>query len=463
MSLIETPDIDEEIVSSSVKQKSELNSTLAWKEYEKIIFRIVAVFLLLQIIPLDWKYYRDLFTRDWSTLHFSNFFYTARYAPRIFSDVPTYADWFVLLAVSVIAALVWGRLDKERKEYNTLYYWLRVIVRYRLAAGLIAYAFIKFFPQQMPYPSLSSLNTNYGDLTAWKIFSISTGIVPGYQSFLGLIELIPALLLLNRKTTVIGAFIILPFTGNVVLSNLAYEGGEYVYGSLLIVFAVFLVAYDAVRLYRFANELPVAPNQYKPELKESWQRTSRLVLKYGFIFVFVFFYGYKVRASYKDNGYHYPTAKGLPNAEGIYNVKEFTINKQTIAPSRIDAARWRDVVFEKWNTISIRSNEKVVKASALSEEIFFTDENRNYEYAGNEGRQFYSYEIDSANHVLKLINRNTQSHDYTFNYSNPDKKTFALSGVNSKNDSLTITLERIDKKYLLQEATKKGRRGGLKL
>lgn len=469
MTLIETPVPVETAHLKRDSQKvneppPQLGQDTTWKEYEKILFRFVFAFLFLQTVPLDWKYYSELFARDWSTLHFSNFFYIARYIPRIFSDVPVFADWLVILGVSAVATVAWGALDKERKEYNDLYYWLRVLIRYRLAAALLAYGFIKFFPQQMPYPSLSNLNTNYGDLTAWKIFSASTGIVPGYQSFLGLIEIIIALLLLNRKTAVFGAFIVLPFTGNVVLSNLAYEGGEYVYGSLLVVFALFLVAYDAVRLYRFANELPVQPNRHKLKLTEAWQRNGRLLLKYGFILTFVLFYGYKTYTSYKAGGYHYPVAKGLSQAAGIYNVKEFTINNETIPPSRIHPIRWRDVVFENWNTISVRSNQKVAKASALSEEIYFRDEDRNYEYAGNEGRHFYSYQLDSVNHVLKLVNRaENNSWQYSFRYSIPDDKTILLSGVTASGDTLRVALERIDKKYLLQEAAKQGRRRGLKL
>ena len=77
--------------------------------------------------------------------------------------------------------------------------------------------------------------------TRWKLFSLSLGIVPGYESFLGAVEILAGLLLLNRKTASIGAFIVIIFTGNVFVSNLAYEGGEQVYSLYLIVLALFCI------------------------------------------------------------------------------------------------------------------------------------------------------------------------------------------------------------------------------
>ncbi|MDB5111708.1 MAG: DoxX family protein [Mucilaginibacter sp.] len=81
--------------------------------------------------------------------------------------------------------------------------------------------------------------TSYGDFNDWKIFSMSMSIVPCYESFLGAIEIIAGLLLFFRKTATIGALVILVFTGNVFVSNMAYNGGEYVYIIYLIGFALF--------------------------------------------------------------------------------------------------------------------------------------------------------------------------------------------------------------------------------
>jgi|GEM_PF-3158373 len=138
----------------------------SWSALEKIAFRFFFVYFLLQIVPLDWKFYRDLLAIDWTELHFRDIFYLARYTPRFFGELPTFADWGVIALIAAAVTLVWSWLGRKRVAYNAQYYWLWVLLRYRLAAGVIAYGFIKFFPLQAPYPSLSNLNTSYGDFKA---------------------------------------------------------------------------------------------------------------------------------------------------------------------------------------------------------------------------------------------------------------------------------------------------------
>jgi hypothetical protein len=443
---------------------SETSNAPEWGNIEKYAFRFAFIFLILQIVPIDIDYYKQLLTLDWSSPHVSQLFYLARYAPTIFAETPVFLDWLVLLGVAAAGAFIWGIIDDGRREYNALYYLLRVVVRYRLAAALLAYGFIKLFPLQMPFPSISNLNTNYGDFEAWKIFSMSTGIVPGYQSFLGGIEIVTALLLLNRKTATIGAFMVLPFTGNVVLSNLAYEGGEYVYGTLLVLFAAFLFLYDFVRLYRFSNEQPVAPHQYVIAFWTGGRNRLRIASKLTFFFLFIFAYGYLSYDAYKVGGYQYPTSPGLAKAEGLYNVSEFIVNGKKVEPSRTDPARWRDVVFERWSTLSVRANYPVSTASVLTEEIESDQRKRPYEFSGNTGRRFYTYQIDSLNATISLTDRILGVSRYTFKVERPDSIKIILKGrEHTTNDSLVVVLDRIDKKYLLEEAAKHGRRRGLKL
>jgi hypothetical protein len=437
-----------------------------WKNYEKFLFRFFFLYFFIQIVPLDWKYYRDLFALDWSSLHFSNFFYLARYTPRFFSNVPVFEDWLVAGAISVAGVIIWSVVDKKRTEYTTLYYWLRVALRYRLAAALLVYGFIKFFPMQMPEPSLSNLNTNYGDITNWKVFSMSTGIVPGYESFLGLVEISAALLLLYRQTTSIGAFIIIPFTGNVVMSNLAYEGGEYVYSLLLVTLALFLLVYDVPRLLSLTSfEKETLPPRFKPVYTDETLRNLRIIAKSVFVFIFVFLYGYRTYASYTSDLYQYPNSKGLVNASGIYNVTEFSVNNKVLPYSPSDVSRWKDVVFEKWATLSIRSNTPVRPVTATTEEVFIHNEQRTYEFSGIAGRKFYSYTIDSVAHTLTLRNRSEDQRDdvYHLEYERPAKDRIILRGLHAGRDSIHVVLDRIDKKYLLKEAAKEGRRRGLKL
>lgn len=434
--------------------------------YQKPVLRFLFLYFFIQVVPLDWKFYRDLFSFNW--LHYSGIFRLAHYTPR-FGDSPRYADWGIFLLIAAAGTLVWSWLEKK-KGYQTndesLYYWLRVLLRYRLAIALLAYGLIKFFPLQSPYPSISNLNTPYGDFNEWKLFSLSLGIVPGYESFLGLVEILAAVLLLYRKTASIGAFIVLLFTGNVFMSNLAYGGGEAVYSSFLLLIALLLFAHDVPRLVNLlAFGRPTAPYRYRPALTHPWQRYGRLLLR---TFVWIFFvglYGAQAYSAAQHDPYQYPGAPGLSKASGLYNVGEFRINRRSLPYNDADSIRWQDVVFEKWATISIRSNRPVVLDATNTDHIYTADKDRTFELEGSAARHYYSYQADTVRQLLTLQNRNGHHREeqWLLHYERPNDSTIILSGSNQRNDSVYAVLNRINKKYLLEEVAKEGRSRSIKL
>jgi hypothetical protein len=436
----------------------------AWSGAEKAAFRFFFLYFFLQVVPLNWKFYRDL-GQHWAGLSLGDLFRLTHYTPRFFAGPDTFANWGVVAAIAAVGSLGWGALGRNRDDYSTLYYWLRVLVRYRLAAALLGYGFLKLFPMQAPLPSLSHLNTHYGDLSDWKIFALSLGIVPSYQSFLGLVELLGAVLLLSRRTASTGAFLVLTFLGNVFLSNLAYEGGEYVYSFYLITLGLLVLWYDLARLNRLLTlELPTRPNRFRLMLPARW-RTSQRVAKAAFILLFVGLYGVKAYAAYQRGTYHYPTTPGLPGAAGLYNVREFRLAGRVHPYSATDPERWQDVVFEKWATLSVRSNQPVALDASNEEVIPAQDVERNFEFAGAAGRHYYGYTLAADGQTLTLRNRNPQENrrPLTLHLGRPDTNTITLSGTDEQGRDLYVVLEKRNKKYLLEEAGKTGRRGGLKL
>jgi len=289
--------------------------------------------------------------------------------------------------------------------------------------------------------------------------------VPSYQSFLGLVEILGAVLLLSRRTASTGAFLLLTFLGNVFLSNLAYEGGEYVYSGYLIALGLLVLWYDLARLHRLLTlELPTRPNRFRLVLPAKW-RASQRVAKAAFILLFVGLYGVKAYAAYEHGTYHYPTTPGLPRAAGLYNVREFRLAGQVHPYSATDPDRWQDVVFEKWATLSIRSNQPVVLDPSNTEVIPAQDIERNFEFAGAAGRHYYGYTLAPDGQTLTLRNRNPQekSQPLTLRLARPNANTITLSGRDEQGRDLYVVLEKRNKKYLLEEAGKTGRRGGLKL
>ncbi|MEZ0539356.1 DoxX family protein [Fibrella arboris] len=448
-----------------------------WKSAEKGLFRFFALYFLIQIVPLTPSFWRDLFNANWQYGFYQPLFKLAKYTPNFVGDSGSFLNWIIAAGLAGLGTFGWSIWEQNRidagkpvLDYNQLNAWLRILIRYRLAAGLLAFGLIKLFPIQAAEPSLSHLNTPYGELTEWKIFALTLGVVPSYQAFLGLVETIAGLLLLTRRSATIGAFITVFFTGNVFMSNIAYGGGDTVYSLFLISLALYLLAYDGFRLYNLlVLGQPTAPNRYRLTLAEGWQQSARLAGK-AVAALLILSYGLSAYGAWRQGGHQYPNVSknaSLSDAAGLYTVREFRLNGQTRPPSPSDSLRWQNVVVEKWNTFSIRRPGSASLASLNEEAVSGPDSARTFEWSGQIGRHYYHYNpVDGqsgATQMLQLRNPQHPADTFRFHYERPEAGTLVLAGINAQSDSVYAVLERVDKKYLLYEAAKAGRRKGLTL
>jgi hypothetical protein len=436
------------------------NQSSHWKSQEKILLRFFFIYFILQAVPLDCKFYAHFFSINWLRPSFYDLFSLSRYAPQFFS-LTGFANWGVAALLALAGTIFWSVREKENNQYDTILYWLRVILRYRLAAGVIAYGLIKLFPLQMPYPSLSNLHTNYGDFQAWKIYFHTIGITQHYERFLGAIEILAGVLLLFRKTVTFGAGIILGFTGNVLAANIAYDAGEQVYSAYLVVIALFLFAYDVPRLYNLlALQRYTIASKFQPVFSTNGLKKLRAGLQIAFV-LFVVLLGFATYANYARAPYKLPATPGIKGTYGFYNVREFRLNNQLIPYSTTDSSRWQNVIFEKWATISIKIAKPLLLDNSTGDAFHEKDIDRNFESAGVGGRRYFAYTSDTANHNIQLRNKNKNYSYETFSlhYQIVNDSTILVSGVNEKKDSISAVLDRINKKYMLFE----GRRKPIKL
>ncbi|MCH5718289.1 hypothetical protein [Niabella hibiscisoli] len=87
----------------------------------------------------------------------------------------------------------------------------------------------------------------------------------------------------------------------------------------------------------------------------------------------------------------YSPQAGIKGTRGYYNVSSFVYNKDTLPYSLVDPVRWQNVVFESWNTISIKNNEPVIIDSTRPRLLWHPDSLKNFDKIGNAGRHFYRY------------------------------------------------------------------------
>lgn len=433
-----------------------------WSKSELWAFRLVFIFLLFLSIPFDRLLFESLKN---APLSFETVVQLFTYRTSFIAESQSvnhpfdgYWNWLIAIVVAFLGAIVWQIADNGRaKEYNRLYYFLRVFIRARLALAVITTGIIKLLPLQLPRPSLSDYHTDYGDFLSWKIYYLSTSITfAGYVPAIGLLELLGGIFLLFRKTAAVGSGLLIAVLSNVVISNFVFDIGEQVYSSFLLLLAVFIFSYDFPRFYSLLFlGVKTNPDPYWANSSPS-RATVKKALRGAFVAVFIFF-GIGAYRAYSSARLPYSPEAGIEGTRGFYNVSSFVYNQDTLAYSLVDPVRWQNVVFESWNTISIKNNEQVIIDSTRPQLMWHPDSLKNFDKIGNAGRHFYRYTYTSAQgngYHLQLFEKSSNIKKYDLDIQIADSIIYAR-GVNNKGDSLHIQLARYSKKYLLDAGRRK--------
>ncbi len=388
----------------------------AWTNVQKIAFRIAFIFFISISIPNSTEWYDTVIHIDWTRLNYRDLYDIARFGSginifgdRLFgSNLLGYANWIITLFIAILGGFLWTGIVRwrktERPEYRTLYYWLRVVVRYRAGIGIIGFGFTKLLPVQMPYPGLGLLNTNFGDLTAQKIFWLSVGIVPWYQVFAGVIECLAGTLLFFRKTTALGAILLFGALGDIVYVNFAYDGGVHVYSSYFVLLAGFLLVDTIPKVYNLLiRERDTIPNAWYPSFSSKWLRFTRIGLKSLTLFLFLGVLFYLQLINFLYDPYKQPAVAGLKTLRGNYAVTEFRLNNRVIPYSPQDTIAWQEVEFEKWSSLTFTVNKPFPLDLSNGGGDPQRDVNRTFEITGVAGgRRVYHYYADTTDKVLYL-------------------------------------------------------------
>ena len=119
-------------------------------------------------------------------------------------------DWllnFCVLAIAIIATLIWSVIDRKRETYAGLYRWFRLFIRISLAGQMFAYGFAKAVPLQMPFPFLNRLLEPFGHFSPMGVLWSAIGASPAYEIFTGCVETLAGVLLIIPRTVVPGALL----------------------------------------------------------------------------------------------------------------------------------------------------------------------------------------------------------------------------------------------------------------
>ena len=193
------------------------------------------------------------------------------------------ANWFdfgfdlVLALILVTAWVAWRRSKPIAPRIADV---ARTLLRYYVATTMIGYGLAKTFPVQFSVAGPDRLLQPYGDSSPMGLAWTFLGASVGYQMFGGLMELLGALLLLWRRTTLMGALVTAGVLTNVFAINLFFDVPVKLFSAHLLFFSLILALPDLPRLFAvLLGNVTAAPRIDRPFYRDrpGMIRTRRLV------------------------------------------------------------------------------------------------------------------------------------------------------------------------------------------
>lgn len=400
-----------------------------WSILEKLIFRFSFTWLMLfillfnnnafpfvKLLPIEWLHVFIPWLGD-TLLHLPS-------KITVFTNGSgdTTYDYVLLLfafLVTIPVTLIWTVADRKSTDYNKMYYWLTVAVRFFIGMMIVHYGAVKVNQLQFPYPGLHRLTETYGESSPMALAWTFLGYSKGYNLFMGIAELMAGLLLF-RRTVIIGALITLGTSANIMAVNYFYDVPVKILTTALVAMCLFLLLPNFTRLIRFffKGEAVSLKSIPVPVIRIKWLYYA----KYGFKYLTIIFVALTLSMTVfyvKTNGKSVSSQSPL---YGVYDVNALTLNGEVIPTDAWDSSRWKQLYI---------SNDNFA-------EIKFTD-NRS-------GKS--DIRVDTVARKISGTFKDDLKSKYVFTYSSPDSARLVLTG---KVYGDTVVMELIKKKFLLTE------------
>ena len=260
-------------------------------------------------------------------------------------------DLLVTITTAVVATGIWSVLDRRRPHYRRLAHWLVVAVRYYLAFVLLGYGFAKLIKTQFPFPGIRRLLTPYGDSSPMGLVWTFMGFSMPYNVFTGLGEVVGSLLLLYRRTTTLGALVVIGVMSNVAMLNYSYDIPVKLFSTQLLILAFALVALDGRRLLAlFVQGRAVPAVVLEPHFRQ--QRWRRLALAVKLLMIGLVLHQ-NVSSRLEMYG-QWGDGRDKPDLYGLWDVERFAVDGEESPPLLTDPVRWQNVIVEWEGYLTVR-------------------------------------------------------------------------------------------------------------
>jgi len=288
---------------------------------------------------------------------------------------------YVRFAFNILLAsfttVIWTFLDKKRKSYTILSYWFQVIIRVFLIAAMILYGLAKVFKGQFTDPSLELLIQPVGEMSPMGLAWTFMGHSMAYNIFIGSLEIIGGLLLLNRKTVMLGSILVLGIMINVAMMNLTYDIPVKLFSIHLVIMASILLITNGKRIVQFffTNEtaekthlINYIKNRFLLKVIRFFKKAVIIIV--SLIVVIQCFVNFKVTEQLRSSS----------ELRGIWKAEIFVHQQDTLAPLLTDDFRWNYfIIDQKGKAIVKKMNDSIdrytFEENTETKEIAFKDNN----------------------------------------------------------------------------------------
>ncbi|MBL7825487.1 MAG: hypothetical protein JNJ57_02575 [Saprospiraceae bacterium] len=251
-------------------------------------------------------------------------------------------DWVMipvkLLLSAVLTAGAGWWLLKSEDRFGTFLFWVRTALRWYLGLYMMIYGLAKVVEGgQFASPSLYDLNQRYGDFSPMGLLWRFMGYSYPYAAFTGGAEILGGLLLMFRRTTLIGALVTTGVMVHVFMLNMCYDVPVKLFSFHLVLFGIALMAPNLTSLWQFfILQKSSAPRKEENRLTGRKMTIFRHGLRFLLLGAMAFSVVYMTMQYGRD--------EDKTSLRGIYTVQEFQHPKVVVPGS--DSLIWNRAVIE---------------------------------------------------------------------------------------------------------------------
>jgi hypothetical protein len=304
-----------------------------------------------------------------------------------------------LIVASGILAFLWQKSGKG----EGLHGWFQDIIAFYVAYEVMRYGASKLLKTQLQPPHFV-LETPFGDLSGFWLTWAYHGYSPTFAFLLGAVQVGGSILLLFRKTRLIGVFVLLPVLVNIDLINQFYAISPLAYYNSL--HYTFILLFFMFLDY---EKLKAAFLSYPSKINFNWQSVLLNVARIGVVAA-----AFWTIQNLKD------TFQPKTKLNGVWQVQTLTRHQKTTIITNEQDSVWSKIYFE-WRYGCVFK--------------YHPDKFQTKDLKGQ-------YTVDEQQKTLKINLNSPKKDSMMLNYAFETDSMMTLKGI-YQSDSLQMALRKI--------------------